>query len=302
MPEQRQSSDDIAATIEDDIEFPSSLPSDGIEYLQNEIADISLDDDKISLTETELTNETTEVSETAETLEIIDSVQIETTEERIVENESIQVGIEKTEQTSNSQRDKLFVRSFLVNFNLLLVADVKVMEIQGERSEMIAELEKSSVPSAPTIDELEVPKQELKPTAAMQSVQYPNLSEFQRQQTKTFARQNEQQKQRTILRPYTKKELDSLYRNPELEQAEVLETAFISYELSFAYREHPLYELLRKYAQSNYNIRLNNIDWQGYKNAFKTSLNDVWTIEKRSMSYRGVCADNVSVEKSLNYE
>lgn len=174
----------------------------------------------------------------------------------------------------------------------------KTVEVETEepKEEAIAEI----APSAPVFDECVQPAtQTATAPAVVHSIQYPNLNEMHRLEEKAH---NYMNKQRSILRPFTKKQLKELYQNPEIVLAETFEEEFISNELHFAYREHQLYELLKKFSQSRYNIKINSVDLQGFVKAFQTNSSNVWNIENRTKSFSNVCKDGVSVQKYVNYE
>lgn len=151
-------------------------------------------------------------------------------------------------------------------------------------------------PTAPVFEECASATQTSIATKVVQNFQYPNLKEMQQIEQKTHMIE-----QKKILKPFTKTQLKELYQNPEIILAETFEEEFISNELNFLYREHQLYDLLKKFSQSRYNIKINTIDLHGFRKAFETNIDGVWKIENRKKVYNEVCQDGVNVSKSLNY-
>lgn len=158
-----------------------------------------------------------------------------------------------------------------------------------------------SAPSAPAIDDIDdqqpftaSPKQSAKPL-------YPKLADTQSAHalsTRVISRTHE----RIILQPFTNEQLKELYHNPELYMADAFETDFISAELNNAHKDHPLYELLKKYSHSRYNLKVNMLDLHAYIKCFQENAQKVWIIENRITSYDGVCADGERIRKNESYE
>lgn len=172
---------------------------------------------------------------------------------------------------------------------------IETQEMGEEKEETVQEDTLSSMmPSAPVLEE-----QALEPPTAAKAVQYPNLREMHQLEEKSRRFMTQQ---RSALRPFTKVQLKEFYSNPEDVLAEAFEEEFIANELNYAYREHQLYELLKKYSQGRYNIKINSIDLQGFIKAFHTNSSAVWKIENRTLHYRGVCKDNVSIQNYIRYE
>lgn len=153
-------------------------------------------------------------------------------------------------------------------------------------------------PSAPTIDDLPVASESSVP----KHVQYPNLHEMSRVEPTTMSGLQQSDHQQIVLTPFNEIQLKELYHNPEWVLAEGFETDFIGKELGGAYKEHPLYELIKKYSQSRYNLKMNMLDLQNYIKTVQVNLEDVWKISTRTIYYEGVCLDNERVQKSERYE
>lgn len=133
-------------------------------------------------------------------------------------------------------------------------------------------------------------------------IQYPSLLEMANIEPKTISGLQQSEKQRIILKPFTASQLNELYFNPEIKSAESFEMEFISAELSGSYIAHPLYDLIKKYSQSRYNLKINRMDLQGYIVAFQQNSQEVWTIENRIKTYDGTCQDMERIRKYENYE
>lgn len=153
-------------------------------------------------------------------------------------------------------------------------------------------------PSAPHIDDLTVTTELTMP----KNVQYPTLHEMSRLEPATISGLHQSGRQRIILQPFNEIQLKELYHNPELMLAERFETDFIGNELNCAYKEHPLYELIKKYSQSRYNLKMNMLDLQNYIKIVQVNLEDVWKISNLTINFEGVCLDNERVQKTERYE
>lgn len=153
-------------------------------------------------------------------------------------------------------------------------------------------------PSAPLIDDLPAASE----SPMHKRVQYPNLHEMSRIEPATMSGLHQSGQQRIVLKPFNETQLKELYHNPELVMAERFEADFIGNELNCAYKEHPLYELIKKYSQSRYNLKINMLDLQNYIKTVQVSLEDVWKISMQTINFEGVCQDNERVIKSERYE
>lgn len=148
-------------------------------------------------------------------------------------------------------------------------------------------------PSAPLMDDVTTPESVANP----KPIQYPNLKELSQSIMQQPAIQ-----QRIILQPFNDEKLKELYKNPELELAERFEVDFISTELKCMYKEHPLYELLKKYSQSRYNLKINMLDLQNYVKLVQVNVEDVWQIASQFVTFEGTCQDNERCTKIERYE
>lgn len=146
-------------------------------------------------------------------------------------------------------------------------------------------------PSAPMLEELATDTQTNSANA------YPDLQNMHQFATKSDATSG-----RIILQPFTNAQLKELYHNPEMHLAEAFEVDFINNELSNPHRSHPLHELIKKYSQSRYNLKVNMLDLQGFIRAFQENSQKLWIIENRITSYEGNCADGERVRKNELYE
>lgn len=126
---------------------------------------------------------------------------------------------------------------------------------------------------------------------------YPSLQQLHAETNKT-GKTNE----RIILQPFTSGQLKELYHNPEMHLADAFEVDFIHNELNNPHKNHPLHELIKKYSQCRYNVKVNMLDLQGFIRAFQENSHKLWIIENRITSYEGNCADGERVRKNELYE
>lgn len=163
-----------------------------------------------------------------------------------------------------------------------------------QTSETVKNVEIAQVgPSAPAIEDLN--EQEVTPTKSL----YPTLKNLA---ASTFTQLNVSTKDRIIMQPFTSVQLQELYHNPEAILAEHFETDFIDNELSSSYKSHPLYDLIKKYSQSRYNLKVNMLDLQDFIKSFQQNSQNVWIMENRITSYEGVCNDGERIRKNELYE
>lgn len=152
-------------------------------------------------------------------------------------------------------------------------------------------------PSAPAIED----DDKLQMDSPLQHLLYPNLQSIQSiGQAVSSAQQ--QTREQIVLQPFTDEQLKELYNNPELAVAEAFEADFINTELNNTYKDHPLYELIKKYSHSRYNLKVNMLDLHAYIKCFQENSQKVWIIENRITTYEGVCADGERIRKNELYE
>lgn len=176
--------------------------------------------------------------------------------------------------------------------NLQAENNVESAKIENETIEQTIE---TFVPTAPVIDEIE------KTSSAQTSpnkLLYPNLKSL----VTGSLTQSKNAKERIILQPFTSVQLKELYHNPELVLAESFEHDFIDNELNSSYKEHPLFDLIKKYSQSRYNLKVNMLDLQDYIKSFQQHSQNVWIIENRINTYEGICNDGERIRKNELYE
>lgn len=152
-------------------------------------------------------------------------------------------------------------------------------------------------PSAPAIED----DDQLQMDAPLQHLLYPNLHRME-SIGQAISSAQEQTKQQIVLQPFTDEQLKELYNNPELVMAEAFESDFISTELNSTHKDHPLYELIKKYSHSRYNLKVNMLDLHAYIKCFQENSQKVWIIENRITTYEGVCADGERIRKNELYE
>lgn len=150
-----------------------------------------------------------------------------------------------------------------------------------------------AVPSAPTFDDLEETAAQAAPASVPAHLELSHLPAT-KCETPTDGR--------IVLQPFTSAQLKELYDNPELRAADAFEADFIGNELSSPHRSHPLHDLIKKYSQSRYNLKVNMLDLQGFIRAFQENSQKLWIIENRITSYEGNCADGERVRKNELYE
>lgn len=152
----------------------------------------------------------------------------------------------------------------------------------------------ANAPTAPSIEDFDV-------TAADHLVankMYPNLQFLH----SNLSANPSLTKDRITLQPFTSEQLRELYHNPELQMAETFEMDFINTELNNTHKDHSLYELIKKYSHSRYNLKVNMLDLHGYIKCFQDNSQKVWIIKNQFTSYEGVCADGERVRKNELYE
>lgn len=152
----------------------------------------------------------------------------------------------------------------------------------------------SKAPSAPAFEDFDASEVE----QPLTNLVYPNLKVLHSDLAGNLFRT----KERIILQPFTNEQLKELYQNPELHMAEAFETDFINTELNNLHKDHPLFELIKKYSHSRYNLKVNMLDLHGYIKCFQDNSQKVWIIENRITSYEGVCADGERIRKNELYE
>lgn len=133
-------------------------------------------------------------------------------------------------------------------------------------------------------------------------VQYPDLQSMHKQEERTVSGLKLKTRDRITMKPFNERQLKELYHNPELTLADDFEAEFISTELSCTYKDHPLYELLKRYSQSRYNLKINMLDLHSFKRSFEENSAKVWRIEKRELNYNGTCADGERIFKREIYD
>lgn len=170
-----------------------------------------------------------------------------------------------------------------------------VVEVKDERSGEV--VESTAVPSAPVFDEEESPRPGLKP-----QVQYPDLQGMQKLEETAQSGLKQKTREKISMKPFNERQLKELYHNPELVLADDFETEFISNELSCTYKDHPLYDLLKRFSQSRYNLKINMLDLHSFKRSFEDDSMKVWKIEKRELKYSGTCMDGERIFKTEIYE
>lgn len=180
---------------------------------------------------------------------------------------------------------------------------VSTHEIQLKQTEpTYVESEKipiaASAPSAPEMEDEDTNVSQMEKT--LHKLLYPNLESMQSHEFEANLVQSTEK--RIILQPFTYEQLKELYNNPESTLADSFETNFINTELNNSHKDHSLYELLKKYSHSRYNLKVNMLDLHGYIKCFQENSQKVWIIENRITSYEGVCADGERVRKNELYE
>lgn len=192
-----------------------------------------------------------------------------------------------------NSRAKLIFVQFIAEEQATVETDEHTeISIEASENESLDLLPKVAVPSAPAIEDLEVKQ-------SPPHLMYPNLDTIQSFELAANAMRT---KERIILQPFTNEQLKELYSNPELQTAEVFESEFINTELNSTYKDHPLYELIKKYSHSRYNLKVNMLDLHGYINGFQENSQKVWIIENRITTYEGVCTDGERIRKNELYE
>lgn len=152
--------------------------------------------------------------------------------------------------------------------------------------------EASWVPTAPSFNEEET----------LSQVQYPDLQGMQKLEETVQSGLKQKVREKISMKPFNERQLKELYHNPELILADEFETEFISNELSCTYKDHPLFDLLKRFSQCRYNLKINMLDLHSFKRSFEDDSTKVWKIEKRELKYSGTCADGERIFKTEIYE
>lgn len=152
-------------------------------------------------------------------------------------------------------------------------------------------------PSAPVFEDEDVKQCDLKA-----QVQYPDLKSMQKQEERTQSGLRLRSKDRILMKPFNERQLKELYHNPELVLADEFEAEFISTELNCTYKDHALFELLKRYSQCRYNLKINMLDLHSFKRMFEENSEQVWKVEKRELKYSGTCGDGERIFKTEVYE
>ena len=109
----------------------------------------------------------------------------------------------------------------------------------------------------------------------------------------------------STLEPFKESEMEQLYSNIQIQQAEIFETEFISKEMNDNQKlvgDHLLYCLLRKYAHSRVQLKINQLNLNTLKKNCNDKLNKVWKMERKTISGHGTCSDGNSVRVNHQYE
>lgn len=181
------------------------------------------------------------------------------------------------------------------------VTENKIIDNVGSNStddvQLSEPVESTVIPSAPVFDETEV-----KPCDLKQQIQYPDLQNMQQIENKTQSGLKQRAREKITMKPFNERQLKELYHNPELVLADEFETEFISNELSCSYKDHHLYDLLKRFSQCRYNLKINILDLHSFKRTFEDNSAKVWKVEKRDLKYSGTCADGERIFKTEIYD
>lgn len=96
------------------------------------------------------------------------------------------------------------------------------------------------------------------------------------------------------LEPFKESDMEQLYSNAQIQQAEIFETEFVRQEMNENQKlvaDHVLYILLRKYAQSRVQLKINQLNLNTLKKNCNNKLSKVWNMDKKTISGHGTCSD-----------
>lgn len=175
--------------------------------------------------------------------------------------------------------------------------EAQIDEAKVDQNEINEANSVAVTPSAPAIED----DDQLQMDPPLQHLLYPNLQSIQAI-GQAIGSTQQQIKEEIVLQPFTDEQLKELYNNPELVVAETFEADFINTELNSTHKDHPLYELIKKYSHSRYNLKVNMLDLHAYIKCFQENSQKVWIIENRITTYEGVCADGERIRKNELYE
>lgn len=161
-------------------------------------------------------------------------------------------------------------------------------------SEKIMQEEELSVeataPSAPVFDEPAVqvvPEVKVQPVVPVESL-YPNLQAMQIQDVTLDAVVT------CTLKPFNRDQQSQFYRvDAELGAAEAFEQEFLTRELEEHDQcvNHPLYQLLQRYAKARADLSLNLLEFDALRRRTKTLANELWLVKEQTFTGTDTCGD-----------
>ncbi|XP_039453437.1 ectopic P granules protein 5 homolog isoform X1 [Culex pipiens pallens] len=161
-------------------------------------------------------------------------------------------------------------------------------------SEKIMQEEELSVeataPSAPVFDEPAVqvvPEVKVQPVVPVKSL-YPNLQAMQIQDVTLDAVVT------CTLKPFNRDQQSQFYRvDAELGAAEAFEQEFLTRELEEHDQcvNHPLYQLLQRYAKARADLSLNLLEFDALRRRTKTLANELWLVKEQTFTGTDTCGD-----------
>ena len=175
-------------------------------------------------------------------------------------------------------------------------AEPTAADIEEDVSEKIV-----ATPSAPSLVQeraIEIQPIHTK-TALYDKTLYPDLAEL----SQTSAVQiSEKILSPATVKPFSPLQMEQLYANNEVQLIEMFELEFVEKELKdSSIQDHPLYVLLKKYGKSRAKFLINVRNIAHITKKLDESYNQVWKIERRTVSGHSFCECGRSVRGTHDF-
>jgi hypothetical protein len=179
-----------------------------------------------------------------------------------------------------------------------IVEHVPVFEhlhIPQEEELTVVAQEVVMVPTAPVFFESSHSTMMLKPKI----IQYPDLAAIRTMEETTKVPKTE-----VRIKPLSREQLETLYRNDRIQLAKTFEAEFIKTELSEGYRhtKHPLYEMLAEYSRVRHNLKIIDTDIELMRHYAKEKQNELWKKKQDVVVTSGNCCSGALVQVNHHFE
>lgn len=156
--------------------------------------------------------------------------------------------------------------------------------------------------SEPGAGEVVVPRLEVKhETMAAVASLYPNLQEMRIKET---APAEVIRFPVEAMKPLSREQLAQLYRvDGEMGLAEAFEREFLTRELeeNDQCMNHPLYQLLQRYAKARADLSLNVLEFEALRRKCKMLANELWTMREQTFTGTDTCGDGKVLRASYQW-